>query len=80
MAPLEHRRLPALKAARVLRLLARVGYTEVRRRGSHRKMVADGRGDIIFAYHDKVTIPPHVLRKMLVDVAGLTEDEIEDLL
>ena len=35
--------LPALRAQAVLKLLKNVGYTETRRKGSHRKLVADGR-------------------------------------
>ncbi|WP_420610618.1 type II toxin-antitoxin system HicA family toxin [Candidatus Poriferisodalis sp.] len=72
--------LPALKAREVLRLLKKVGYQEARRSGSHRKLVAEGRLPIGFAYHDGVDVPPHQLRRMLVDRAGLTNAEIADLL
>lgn len=73
-------RFPALKAREVLRLLARVGYQQDRQRGSHRKLVADGRLPIGFAFHDKDEVPPRALRRMLVERAGLTGEEIEDLL
>lgn len=73
-------RFPALKAREVLRLLARVGYKQDRRRGSHRKLVADGRLPIGFAFHDKDEVPPRALRRMLVERAGLTDEEVEDLL
>lgn len=72
--------LPALKAREVLRLLKKIGYVEQRRKGSHRKLVAEGRSPIGFAYHDGVDVPPHQLRRMLVDLAGLTSDEVSDLL
>ena len=73
-------RFPALKAREVLRLLARVGYKQERQRGSHRKLVAAGRQTIFFAFHDRTTVPRQALRNMLVNLAGLTDDEIEDLL
>ena len=73
-------RLPALKAREVLRLLAKVGYTQERQRGSPRKLVASGRQTIFFAFHDRATVPRRALRSMLVNRAGLTDDEIEDLL
>lgn len=73
-------RFPALKAPEVRRLLARIGYRQVRQRGSHRKLVASGRQPIGFWYHDKADVPPRALRKMLVENAGLTDEEIQDLL
>ena len=73
-------RFPALKSRQALRLLARVGYKQERQRGSHRKLVAPGRQTIFFAFHDNATVPPRALRNMLVNQAGLTDDEIEDLL
>lgn len=72
--------LPALRAQAVLKLLKNVGYTETRRKGSHRKLVADGRLPIGFAYHDSDDVPPHQLRRMLIDRAGLTEAEMANLL
>ena len=73
-------RFPALKAREVLRLLARVGYKKERQRGSHRKLVAPGREAIFFAFHDGATVPRQALRHMLINRAGLTDEEIEDLL
>ena len=45
-------RYPALKARKVLRLLHKIGYEQVRQTGSHRKLEAEGRLPIIFAFHD----------------------------
>lgn len=73
-------RYPTLKARRVLQLLRRVGYTQQRRRGSHRTLTAPGRDPIVFAFHDNQDVPPHVLRLMLKREAGLTDSEIADLL
>ncbi|WP_419837000.1 type II toxin-antitoxin system HicA family toxin [Candidatus Poriferisodalis sp.] len=71
---------PALQAREVLSMLHKIGYTEVRRKGSHRKLVAAGRLPIGFAYHDSHDVPPHQLKRMLVDLAGLTPTEIANLL
>lgn len=73
-------RFPALKAREVRRLLTKLGYQEARRRGSHRILVATGRLRIVFAFHDNVEVPPKALRHMLVNRAGLTDEEIQDLL
>ena len=73
-------RYPALKARRVLQLLGRVGYTQQRRRGSHRILTAPGREQIVFAFHDNQDVPPRVLRLMLTREAGLTDPEIAELL
>ena len=73
-------RFPALKAAEARRLLARVGYQQERQRGSHRKLVAPGRQPIFLAFHDNATVPPKALRHILMNQAGLTDEEIEDLL
>ncbi len=72
--------LPALKSRQVLKLLLKIGYRQERQRGSHRKLVADGRKTIVFAFHDGATVPPAALRVMLVKRAGLTDREIADLL
>ena len=73
-------RLPALKAREVRRMLAKIGYTQQRQRGSHRKLVAPDRLPIGFAFHDSAEVPPVALRHMLAERAGLTDEEIEDLL
>jgi len=71
---------PALKAREVVRMLHRIGYELERQRGSHRKLVAPGRLAIGFAFHDSVEVPPRALRRMLVERAGLNDEEIADLL
>jgi len=71
-----------MKAARLLALLERkpLGYREVRRAGSHRRMEAPGRPPIIFAFHDKATIPGGLVRKVLTRDVELGEDEARKLL
>lgn len=73
-------RYPALKARKVLRLLGKIGYKIERQRGSHRKLAAPGRQPIGFAFHDGVEVPPRALRHMLVERAGLTDEEVAGLL
>jgi hypothetical protein len=38
-------------------------------------LVAEGRPRVRFAFHDRTTIPPGVVRDILVTQAGLTLDE-----
>jgi predicted RNA binding protein YcfA (HicA-like mRNA interferase family) len=73
---------PSLKAKRMLWILMSepLGYRIVRQRGSHRILEAAGRRRIIFAFHDRQTLPPGVVRRLLVREAGLDEDAALDLL
>ena len=73
-------RFPALKARKALLILARVGYQQERRRGSHCVLTAPGRLPIIFAFHEGSEVPPAALRHMLANRAQLTDEEIEALL
>lgn len=61
-------------------MLSRIGYKLERQRGSHRKLVAPNRLPIGFAFHDSAEVPPRALRRMLVGRAGLTDEEIAELL
>jgi predicted RNA binding protein YcfA (HicA-like mRNA interferase family) len=73
---------PSMKATRLLAILERepLRYRVVRQSGSHRRMEAAGRSPLTFAFHDKATIPPGLVRKILVRDAGLAEDEALKLL
>jgi predicted RNA binding protein YcfA (HicA-like mRNA interferase family) len=65
-----------MKAAALLRILEReLGYVVDRTGGSHRIMVATGRPRLVFAYHKGQTVPPGVVRKILVKDVGLGESE-----
>ncbi len=70
-----------MKAAKLLAILQRqpLGYRVVRQTGSHRTLAAPGRPRITFAYHDKRTIPPRVVRATLLET-GLAESEARRLL
>jgi len=68
-------RFPSLRAPQMERVLSRLGYRLERRSGSHRRLVADGRPDLTFAFHDRATLAPGVVRDILVRQVGLTLDE-----
>ncbi|MBX3194729.1 MAG: type II toxin-antitoxin system HicA family toxin [Microbacteriaceae bacterium] len=59
----------------MLRILLRHGYAISRQNGSHRHLKGDGLPDVLFSYHDGVTLAPGAVRKMLVKDVGLSEDE-----
>lgn len=56
-----------------------LNYRIVRQRGSHRRLEADGRPSLTFSFHDRATIPGGMVRKILVDQIGLSEDDARDL-
>ena len=66
---------PSLRAPEMLRVLSRLGYREERRSGSHRRLRADGLPDLTFAFHDRATLAPGVVRSILVRQVGLSVDE-----
>lgn len=71
-----------MKARELKRVLMRapLDYSEVRRRGSHCRLEAEGRPVLTFAFHDSDTIPPGLVKKILVRDVGLSEDEARGLL
>jgi predicted RNA binding protein YcfA (HicA-like mRNA interferase family) len=73
---------PSLEARRLLAILTRepLDYRIVRQTGSHRVLRARGRPQITFASHDKATLAPGLVRKILVRDAGLDEREARRLL
>jgi predicted RNA binding protein YcfA (HicA-like mRNA interferase family) len=71
----------SMKASELYRLLERaLGYDTIRHSGSHRTMKARGRPTLHLAFHDKQTIPPGLVRKILVKDVGLSIDDAEALL
>ena len=67
--------IPVLKPREVVALLERLGFVEVRQRGSHRQFRhADGRGTTV-PFHGARDISPTLLRKIARDV-GMTVDEL----
>ena len=72
-------RLPELPARRVLTVLFRAGFTEVRRSGSHRFLAhPDGR-TMVFALHHAERVGPKLLAKLLKD-AKMRPEEFRHLL
>lgn len=73
---------PSMKARDLLAVLMRepLGYKIVRQRGSHRRLAAPGRPSITFAFHDRATVAPGAVRKILCKDIGLGADEALKLL
>jgi predicted RNA binding protein YcfA (HicA-like mRNA interferase family) len=72
----------SMKARELLAVLTRepLAYEVVRQRGSHRRLKAPGRPPITFAYHDRATLGPAAVRKVLCRDVGLAADEALKLL
>jgi len=67
--------LPVLKPREVAALLLKLGFQEVRQRGSHRQYRhPDGRGTTV-PFHSGRDISPTLLRKIARDI-GLTVDQL----
>lgn len=66
---------PSLKATAMLRVLFSLGYTVTRQSGSHRRLGAAGMPPLTFAFHDRMSLPPGVVRDILVKQVGLSQDE-----
>ncbi len=65
---------PVLKPKEVVAILERLGFVEVRQRGSHRQYRhADGRGTTV-PFHPGRDISPILLRQIAKDI-GLTIEE-----
>jgi predicted RNA binding protein YcfA (HicA-like mRNA interferase family) len=66
---------PVLKPREVVVLLERLGFVEVRQRGSHRQFRhSDGRGTTV-PFHSGRDISPTLLRQIAKDI-GLSVDEL----
>ncbi|MEV0400003.1 type II toxin-antitoxin system HicA family toxin [Actinoallomurus sp. NPDC050550] len=59
----------------MLRILRSLGYEEARRRGSHCRLIAEGRPPLTFAFHEGASLAPGVVRDILVKQVGLDTDE-----
>lgn len=67
--------VPVLKTREVAALLVRLGFQEVRQRGSHRQYRhPDGRGTTV-PFHSGRDISPTLLRKIARDI-GVTVEEL----
>jgi predicted RNA binding protein YcfA (HicA-like mRNA interferase family) len=68
-------RWPSTRASKVLAALLRLGWREVRRVGSHRRLTRDRWPPFTFAFHDNEELGP----SMLARVARHTGLRPEDL-
>ncbi|WP_415457216.1 type II toxin-antitoxin system HicA family toxin [Bifidobacterium sp.] len=59
-----------------MRIVTSLGYSESRRKGSHRRLVHQSRPSFTLAFHDGQTIAPGLVRKILRKDIGLTDQEI----
>lgn len=64
----------------MLRILLKLGYEVARQKGSHRHLKGDGLPDVLFSYHDGVTLAPGAVRKIFTKDVGLSEAEALELL
>ena len=74
---------PSLKAGKLLAVLMRkpLQYAVVRQSGSHRRLRSpNGYPDVTFSFHDKATVPPGAVRKILTRDVGLQVEEALKLL
>ncbi|GAA1590157.1 hypothetical protein GCM10009789_49740 [Kribbella sancticallisti] len=69
-----------MKARKFRTLLEReLGYTVASTKGSHRKLVSEGRPKLIFAWHDGDEIGAAMIRTILVRDVGLTLTEAKEV-
>ncbi len=67
--------LPILKPREIVALLAALGFSEIRQRGSHKQFRhPDGRGTTV-PFHAGRDLSPILLRQIAKDI-GLTVDEL----
>lgn len=68
-------RWPSTQASRVLSALLRIGLQIKRSTGSHRVLQRTGWMDVVFVFHDRDEIGPHMLAR-LAKVTGLIPDDL----
>ena len=67
---------PSSKASRVLAALLRVGWSIKRESGgSHRVLCRPGWEDVVFAFHERDEIGPHMLAR-IAKRTGLRPDDL----
>lgn len=73
-------RLPTLKARRVISILRKIGFYEVRQKGSHIFFQhSDGRSTLV-PYHSKEDIGRGLLRQILREIEMTPEEFFRELL
>lgn len=72
-------RLPVLKPREIARVLEKLGFIEVRQRGSHKQYRhADGRGTTI-PFHGSRDLSPFLLRQIIKDIRLTPEEFLREL-
>jgi predicted RNA binding protein YcfA (HicA-like mRNA interferase family) len=76
------RKFPSMKARKLLAVLMRepLGYAVIRQEGSHKILVAEGFPRLVWGHHDGATIPPGLVRTILVKQVGLAVDQALELI
>ena len=77
------RKWPRVPARRLISLLKRLGYQEVRQRGSHLKLRKTVKGKphtIVIVVHSGKDLPPGYVSDVLKDVARRHEIPVEELI
>mgnify|MGYP001588889803 CR=1 FL=1 len=71
---------PVISARKLLRILGRLGFIEIRSRGSHHRFVhPDGRKTTVPVHRGR-DLPRGLLRQIVTTDVGLTMDEFVELL
>ncbi len=71
--------IPVLKSHEVVRILEKLGFVEVRQRGSHKQFRhEDGRGTTV-PFHKGRDISPRLLRQIASDINLTVEEMLEFL-
>lgn len=65
----------AVKASRVLKALASIGWRIKRQRGSHRILAKPGWPNVTFAFHEREEIGPRMLSR-IAKHTGLMPDDL----
>ncbi len=58
-------------------LQGKLGYEIERQRGSHRRLVAEGRPPLTYAFHDSESLSPDVVRDILIKQVGLSHEALK---
>jgi predicted RNA binding protein YcfA (HicA-like mRNA interferase family) len=71
-----------MKASRLRAVLERkpLNYRVARQAGSHRWLLSPDYPPLLFTFHDRATVRPQVVRKILLRDVGLAIDEARKLL
>ncbi|HUF33262.1 MAG TPA: type II toxin-antitoxin system HicA family toxin [Acidimicrobiales bacterium] len=74
---------PSLRGRALLKVLTcdKLGYEVVRQRGSHRQLASsNGYPPLTFAFGDNDMIGPTMVKKVLMQSVGLTDEEVLEVL